>query len=139
LNELFTDYFSTVLGPDEILTGISVPTAAPGTTAVYLKYTPRSADDYATVAVAGTMRRDVDGLVSSVRLALGGVEPIPHRPRGVETALIGAAPTRILIEEACRLVVDEVAPLDDARGSAEYKRKMAVVWLNRAVSRLIAD
>lgn len=128
LNDLFVDYLETSLAPDEILVSVRLPALPAGTRGVYLKFLPRTADDYATVSVA-VVRTPAD-----VRVALGGAGPTPLRARRVEDALRGGPWTPERLREAAALVRDEVDPLDDARGSATYKREMARVWTERALA-----
>src|SRR5438067_12201991 len=70
VDDLFVDVFTTSLRADEILTAVRCPALAPGTRATYLKFLPRTADDYATVSVAATLRLADDGHVADVRVAL---------------------------------------------------------------------
>ena len=101
-----------------------------------MKFLPRTADDYATVSVAAAMRL-ADGAVADARIVLGAVGPTPIRARAAEAALAGAKPSRERLAQAAALVRDEVDPLDDLRGSAEYKREMARVWTERALLALV--
>jgi carbon-monoxide dehydrogenase medium subunit len=133
---LAVDHFTTSLAHDEIITAVVLPPIAAGTREVYLKLLPRTADDYATVSVAATLRFADDGTVADARVVLGAVGPTPIRASRVEEALRGARPTPARITEAAALVRDEVDPLDDLRGSAEYKRDMAAVWTARALGAL---
>jgi len=133
VDELFVDVFTTSLRADEILTAVRCPALAPGTRATYLKFLPRTADDYATVSVAATLRLDADGRCADVRVALGGAAGTPVHARAVEDALRGESPTDQRIADAAALVLDLVDPPDDARGSAAYKRRMARVWTERAL------
>ena len=135
LEELSTGYLTTVIQPDEILTEIHVPPLAAGTRATYIKFLPRTQDDYATVSVGATLRTSGDRC-EDVRLALGGVAPTPLRTREVEDALRGQPLTDATIASAASLVPDLVDPPDDARGSAGYKRRMARVWTERALRQL---
>lgn len=139
LDELFVDYLTTSLGPDEVLTSINLPPLPAGTRAVYEKFLPRTRDDYATVSVAATLRIDPDGRCQDVRVALGGVAGVPLHARPVEDALRGEVLTDARVVEAAALVTDLVDPPDDARGSSEYKRRMARVWTERALKRLRDD
>jgi aerobic carbon-monoxide dehydrogenase medium subunit len=136
LDEFFIDYLTTTLQPGELLTAIHLPPLARGTRATYLKFLPRTQDDYATVSVAGTLRLDADGRCADVRLALGGAAGVPVRPRPVEDALRGEILTDQRITDTAALVPDLVDPPDDARGSAIYKRRMARVWTERALRHL---
>jgi carbon-monoxide dehydrogenase medium subunit len=138
VDELFADWFATTLGPAELITAVTVPDPPAGTRAAYRKFLPRSVDDYATVSVAVAARRDVDGRIASVRIALGSVGATPIRARAVEAALLGEVPDGARLADAAALVRDEVDPLDDARGSAAYKREMARVWVTRALAEVVS-
>jgi carbon-monoxide dehydrogenase medium subunit len=134
---LFVDVFTTSLRPDEILTSVRFPPLAPGTRATYLKFLPQTADDYATVSVAAALRLAEDGTVADVRVALGSCGPTPIRARSVEAALEGARPGTPRIAEAAATVTADIEPFDDVRGSAAYKRDMARVWTERALTSLL--
>lgn len=137
LDELFMDVFTTSLRTDEILTSVRFPALAPGTRATYLKFLPQTADDYATVSVAATLRLADDGTVADVRVALGACGPTPVRARSVEAALKGARLDARRIADAAAAVTADVEPFDDVRGSAAYKRDMARVWTERAITSLV--
>ncbi len=138
IDELFVDVFTTSLRPDEILTAVRCPALARGTRATYLKFLPQTADDYATVSVAATLRLADDGHVADVRVALGACGPTPVRARSVEAALRGARPDARRIADAAARVDADIAPFDDVRGSAAYKRDMARVWTERALTELVS-
>jgi len=138
LDELFVDVFTTSLRADEILTSVRCPALAKGTRATYLKFLPRTADDYATVSVAATLRFAEDRRVAGVRVALGGCGPTPLRARSVEAALQGAWPDPRRIADAAARIDADIAPFDDVRGSAAYKRDMARVWTERALTELVS-
>lgn len=137
-DRFFRGYFETVLEPAELLTAVRVPPLLSGSRATYVKFLPRTQDDYATVSVAARLRLDANGRVAEVRIALGAAGPTPLRARRVEEALAGERPTRERVREAAALVRDEVDPLDDVRGTAAYKREMARVWTERALASLLA-
>jgi carbon-monoxide dehydrogenase medium subunit len=136
LDEFFVDYLTTTLQPGEFLSAIRLPPLAVGTRATYLKFLPRTHDDYATVSVGATLRVDADGRCEDVRVALGGAAGVPLHARLVEDALRGQVLTDQNITDAAALVLDLVDPPDDARGSAAYKRRMARVWTERALRQL---
>ena len=135
VEDLATGYLTTVIEADEILTEIHVPPLAESTRATYIKFLPRTHDDYATVSVAATLRMNGDHC-EDVRIALGGVAPTPVRVRPVEDALRGQTLTDAAISDAAGGVPKLVDPPDDARGSAAYKRRMARVWTERALRQL---
>lgn len=137
LDELFTDVFSTSLAPGELLVAVEVPPLADGTRSRYLKFLPRTVDDYGTVCVGATLRLE-DGRVRDTRIALGAVGTRPLRARRAEDALRGATPTPALLGEVAALAAEDTDPFDDARGSAAYKRQMVRVWVERTLRALVA-
>ena len=137
LDGFFVDHLTTALAPAEIVVGIRVPAVAAGTRATYVKFLPGSQDDYATVAVAVALRMD-DGRIGDVRVVLGAVGATPIRARVAEDALRGDPATPERIAEAAALVRDAVDPTSDFRGTAGYKREMARVWTQRAITSLVA-
>ncbi|HEX6444737.1 MAG TPA: xanthine dehydrogenase family protein subunit M [Streptosporangiales bacterium] len=134
--DLFTGYLETSLRPGELITGVAVPAPAPGMRGGYLKFLPRTADDYATVSVAAVVDV-VDNRVAGIRVALGAVAPTPVRATSVETALVGRHVTPGDLGDAAELVRRDVDPMSDARGSASYKEDAAVVCVRRLLGRLL--
>jgi carbon-monoxide dehydrogenase medium subunit len=138
ITEMFVDYYETAIEPGELVTELIVPTTAADARTTYIKFLPRTADDYATVAVAARAQLR-DGKVSNLRVALGAAGPTPVHATAVEQALEGQAATPENIRQAAQAVADEVDPLDDFRGSSSYKRDMAVVFTRRALERVLLN
>lgn len=132
----FTDYYETAIRPGEILTEVIVPRPAANARFAYLKFLPRTEDDYATVAVAA--RAAVDGgICRGLRVALAAAGPTPIHATAVEQALEGREITAAAVRSAAEAVAGEVDPLDDFRGSSGYKRDMAVVFTRRALEQVL--
>lgn len=138
VEELFLDYFDTDVRAGEIITGLTIPPAPAGAETAFIKFLPRTADDYATVSAAAVIAPDGAGNCRAARVALGSVGLTPLRARAVENALRGQPLTADNIAAAAAAVAELVDPLDDHRGSAEYKREMAVVFTRRAVEQAAA-
>ena len=136
VEDLFVDYYETALQPGELLTEVIVPAQSSDARGVYLKFLPRTEDDYATVAVAAVARVE-NGVCASVRVALGAVAPTPVRATAVEAALEGQPVTADAVRSAAEAIAGQVDPLADFRGSAEYKRDMAVVFTRRALEQAL--
>jgi len=134
--EMFRDYYETVLRSDELIAEVIVPIPSAAARTVYLKFLPRTEDDYATVAVAALAEVD-GGVVRKLRVTLIAAGPTPVRAEAVEAALEGQAPTAEAIRAAADLVADAVDPMDDFRGAPDYKRDMAVVFTRRALERVL--
>ncbi len=138
VEDLFIDYYETDVQPGEILTSLLVPKAPAGSGSVYLKFLPRTADDYGTVSVASVVSKDQNGSCKDVRIVLGSAGVTPIRATEAEDALRGKPLSDENIRAAAALVKDAVDPLDDFRGSAEYKTDMAEVFARRAVEQAMA-
>lgn len=135
VDAFYVDVMETVLRRDEVLTAVELPPPPAGRRAAYLKFTPRSREDYGTVNVACALVIEEAACRSAV-LVLGGVGPTPIRIRAAEAVLAGYPMTDARIAEAARLAAEGIEPWDDLRGSAAYKRAMARVWTARVLTRL---
>ncbi len=132
VEHLFTGYYETVVWPDELVAEVIIARPPANCGYSFLKFLPRTQDDYATVNVAARVRME-DGHIRDARIALGAAGPTPIRATGVEEALRGQEPTSAIFKDAAELVRDAVDPISDFRGSAKYKRDMAVVFVRRAL------
>jgi aerobic carbon-monoxide dehydrogenase medium subunit len=134
--DLFTDYYETAIEPGEVLTDILVPLPTAQRGAAFLKFMPRTSDDYATVGVAASLRKD-GGVLRDVRIGLGALGSTPLRARDAEAILEGQPPEEATLRAAAAAVQAQVDPLSDLRGSADYKREMAAVFTYRALQRAL--
>jgi carbon-monoxide dehydrogenase medium subunit len=133
LDALFVDMFETSLERDELLVRVELPPPPAGARATYKKFLPATLDDYATVSVAAVIATDPAGVCTHVRIALGGAGPVPLRAHEAQRSLVGRRIDDAAIREAAALAAAATDPIDDLRGSAEYKRAMAAVWTERAL------
>jgi len=139
MEDFLIDYYETDVQPGEILTDVFIPTAPVGSGAAYLKFLPRTADDYATVAVAAVVTPGEGNLCQDVRIALGAVGTTAIHATQAEEILRGRPLTEENIRTAAASVKDVVDPLDDYRGSADYKREMAEVFTRRAIQQALEN
>jgi carbon-monoxide dehydrogenase medium subunit len=136
LDDFFTDYYETVLKPDEIVTEVFIPKMAPNSAGAYLKFLPRTADDYATVSAAAVLTMDKSRkIISDVRIALGSVGVTPIRATAAENVLRGQPVKAEAFAEAGEKAKEAVDPVSDFRGSAAYKKEMAGVFVRRALEK----
>ncbi len=135
LGEFFRDYYETALEPGELVTAVTVPLLPVASGATFLKFLPRTADDYATVAVAAIVTLEPDGeRCREARIALGSVGVTPLRGMAAEAILSGQRLSESLLQAAGEAVKGVVDPLSDHRGSAAYKREMTGVMIGRALT-----
>lgn len=132
LTGLFVDYLQTSLEPGEIITAIEVPVPAAGTGMAFIKHLPRSADDYATVNVAVSLKR-VGGRIERARVVVGSMGPTPVRARETEKMIEGQMLSAALAAEASQGAVAGLDPEFDFRGSPEYKLRVTPVIVRRAL------
>jgi aerobic carbon-monoxide dehydrogenase medium subunit len=139
IDEFFTDYYETVLKPEEIITEVFIPKLAANSGGAYLKFLPRTADDYATVSAAAVISLDKSKkVISEVRIAMGSVGVTPIRATAAEAVLRGQPVKKEAFAEAAEKAKEAVDPVSDFRGSAAYKKEMAGVFVRRALEQALA-
>lgn len=140
LDEFFKDYYETILNPDEIISEVMVPKLPPNSGAAYIKFLPRTADDYATVSAAAVLTLDkTRKTIADVRIALGSVGVTPIRAKAAEDLLRGQPVKTEAFAEAGEKAKEAVDPVSDFRGSAAYKKDMAGVFVRRALEKALTD
>jgi carbon-monoxide dehydrogenase medium subunit len=130
-SDFAVDLFTTALQPDEVLVEVRVP-KLPGWNAHYEKF-HRTAQTWATVAVAATVQRS-NGSIASARVALTNMGPTPVRATQLEQALAGCAADAAAISAACAVADQGASPADDLTASADYRRHLVRVLAARAVT-----
>ncbi len=136
LTDFFKDVFTTALRPDEILTEIRIPIPPARSGGAYFKV-ERKVGDFATAAVAAQITLD-GSTCQRVGIGLTNVGPTPIKATRAEKALQGKPADEKNIQEAARIASEEAQPVDDLRGSADYKRSLIRVLTTRALQKAIA-
>jgi carbon-monoxide dehydrogenase medium subunit len=136
LSDFMVDYYETAIRQDELLVDVLVPLPPSGAGGAYLKFLPRTADDYATVSAAAVVALK-DGAISDVRLAFGSAAPTAKRCAEAERMLTGQKPTPELLRSAAETAKDLADPVSDGRGSAGYKKEMVPVFIRRALEKAL--
>ena len=131
LDELFQGPFTTSLQPNEIATAVQIPDPGPSAGGTYLKL-ERKVGDFATVGVAVHLSLD-NGKVGRAGIALTGVGPRNLRATAAEESLAGAALDDDTITGAAQLAAEAAEPRSDHRGSADYKRSVVRVFVERGL------
>ncbi len=131
VEDFSTDYFETVLEPDEILAEIQVPDLPPHTGSAYIKFTKREGD----MAIVGTTVSitlgSKNGTCKDVRIVLGAVAPVPMRAREAERVLAGKEINDELLEKAANVASEEASPVSDIHASEEYRKELVKVLVKR--------
>ena len=128
----FEGPFTTGLHGDEVMTEIRVPITAGRSGGTYLKL-ERKIGDFASVATAVHVVLGDDGRVAAAGIGLCAVGSHSIKATAAEAALMGEEPTDAVISEVARLAAEAAEPKADIRGSAEYKRDVARVFVQRGL------
>ncbi|MEM0296319.1 MAG: xanthine dehydrogenase family protein subunit M [Zestosphaera sp.] len=119
---------------EELITEVRVKALDSGYVHFYRKAGSRRENIVATVNIAGVLRFEgKDGEVSDARIAVGAVAPTPLRLCKLEEALVGTRLDPPAIERLTSLAIDEISPITDIRGSAEYRRALTKALLYEAL------
>ncbi len=137
LAQFITGNRTTVLAPDELVTAIHVPKPDAGARSTFLKLGARTYLVISIVSVAAVVDVGDDGRIAGAAIAVGACSAMPQRLAQLERALAGIA-----VADAMRVVVAEhvagLRPIDDVRGSADYRRHAALVVIRRALVQCLA-
>ena len=120
------------LAAGEVLVALRLPARAPRSGDAYLRLIPRTEMDIAVVGAGVSLSVDAQGVVSAARVALGAVAPTALRVDAAAKALVGTrleAPALKALQAAARAAC---RPIDDKRGTAAYRTRVAGVLARRA-------
>jgi carbon-monoxide dehydrogenase medium subunit len=132
VDELFAGYFETVLGRDELISGVVIP-AEGNRRSVYLKCTTRAVHDWPALGVAVSL--DSDGTtVRDASVVVSAATETPGRLAGVERALRGGRVGEALWRQAGEAAAGEAQLISDGQGSVAYKRELVRVYVARALA-----
>ncbi len=131
-SDFFRTYLTSALEPDELLTAIRFPAAAPGTGAAFHEVSRRRGD----FAIAGAAAQVTlaDGVIADSRICLSGVAGVPFRCPEPERVLLGTRADPATLRLAARAALDVLDPPGDLHATAGYRKHVAGVLLRRAVA-----
>ncbi len=132
LSAFYTGVRKTVMEPDEMLMEISFPALQTHQRGLFVKLGLRRAQAISVVHVTLILGFDGD-TVSAAKITQGSVAPTIINSPAAEEYLIGKSLTDTEISEAATLAMQSAAPIDDLRGSAEYRREMVRVMVQRGL------
>jgi carbon-monoxide dehydrogenase medium subunit len=134
IQNFFQGMYETALAPGEVLIDVKIPFVPAGSRAVYLRYTALSANDWPCLGVAAFLARQ-NGRCKELRVALGGVAATPVLIGGLEFAQDQLVDDDV-IDRVLASVDAQISPFSDLRGSEWYKRRMAGVFVKKALDQL---
>ena len=129
----------TVLEPSELLISLHFPTPPKGFGARYIRFIPRNEMDIAVVGVGASVQLDENNsVIKSARVALASVGPTPILVNEAASALIGKSPEDAsAIAKAGQAAKSAATPINDMRGTIEYRKHLCDVLTQRALNAAI--
>ena len=123
----------TSLAHGEFVVEFVLPTLEGRRSDAYLRFTPRTEMDIAVTGVAARVTLDADGKCSDAAVVLGAVAPTTVLVDGITEVLVGTDLGEQALEKAAQLSRETCQPIDDKRGTKEYRRHLAGVLTKRAL------
>lgn len=140
MDEFFLGPGKTAINDDDILSEIVLDNPSAYSGSAYIKLGTRKALEISIVNVAVFISLEKpDGHIIFARIVMGAVGPVPLRAKTAEELLIGEKPSDKLFSDAGRAASGDSSPIDDFRGSAEYRRDMVKVLTERALKKALYD
>ncbi|MDD2220471.1 MAG: xanthine dehydrogenase family protein subunit M [Clostridia bacterium] len=128
--ELFCGPGQNTLKKGELISAVIAPFAL---SSAFCKQGLRKAMAISVATAAASLSLDCEGIITSCRLALGSVAPVPLRIYATEKLLVGKNINDDLLPVLRDSVKQQIKPIDDCRSTAEYRLELAPVLLSRAV------
>ena len=125
-----------IVNDGELLSAVRLPAMGAGSGSAYTKY-GITANGRAVIGVAAAVTLDGSGVCTQANVAVGGILPGPRECAGAAGSLVGARLDAELIRLAADAAAQEIAPQDDARASAEYRRQLIRVYARRSLERAL--
>src|SRR5689334_14314568 len=122
----------TSLARDEFIVEFHLPKRAPRAADAYLRFIPRTEMDIAVVGAGVDVTLDAGGVCTDARVVLGAVAPTAVLVSEAATALIGRKLDETALAGLDRAARQACKPINDKRGTIEYRTKVAGVMARRA-------
>ncbi len=135
-DDFFLGLLMSVLEPDEVVTAVKVPVTGADKTA-YLKAAPRSSG-FAVVGVAVRLTLDNYSVCSRAAIGITGVTDKAYRTERAEQMLTGKTLDTSLIQQAAKEATRNIEVIEDINGSAEYRKHLTEVYVERAIQEALA-
>jgi carbon-monoxide dehydrogenase medium subunit len=128
----------TSLEKGEMIVAINLPKRPKHSGDAYIRFTPRTEMDIAVVGVAVNIELDDSGACAMARVAVGAVAPTALLVPDAGAALVGTKLEDAALDRAAEAVRAACNPIDDKRGSADYRIRISSVIFKRAAAQALA-
>jgi len=127
----------TSLAKDEIIVSFFLPPRPAHSGDAYQRFTPRTEMDIAVVGVGVNLTLDDKGTCTAARVALGAVAPTVLLVKAAADALIGTRVDEAALDKLAQAASAACRPIDDKRGTKEYRIKVAAVLARRTAQQAL--
>jgi CO/xanthine dehydrogenase FAD-binding subunit len=128
----------TIRAPGELVTAILVPTPPATARSRFLKLGSRAYLVISIVSIAAVIDVGDDGRVAAAQIVVGACSEVPVRIEAAEQRLVGEVASSELASAIEAFDLDVLSPIDDVRGTAAYRRDVALTLVRRSVSELLS-
>ncbi len=121
----------TVLNNGEMLVSLKFPKRETHSSDTYLRMTPRTEMDIAVVGCGVNITFE-NNVCTAARVSLGAVAPTPLLIKEASKIMIGSDLNSEILDKVSKICMDSCNPIDDKRGTIDYRTKVAGVLFKRA-------
>lgn len=135
LSDFLTGPRRTALAESELLTAVHIPKTAIGGASSFVKLGARK---YLVISIAMVaVRLATDGAnITQAAISVGACSGVAARLTALEDALIGVPYAEAAAHVAADLVAEALSPIDDVRGTADYRTEAAAHLIRRAIAQI---
>ena len=134
VGDIATGPGKTSLAKGEIVESIFLPARAARSGDAYFRFIPRTEMDIAVVGVGVSLTLDASGICTAARVSLGAVAATVLLVEEAAAALIGSPVDEAALERLAAACSAAAKPIDDKRGTIEFRTKVAGVLARRAAT-----
>jgi CO/xanthine dehydrogenase FAD-binding subunit len=138
VGEFVTGNRATLRAPDELVTGIHVPDVVGDGRGGFEKLGARTSLVISIAMVAGVLVRSDDARIADARIAVGACSPVARRLPDLEARLRGQPWSAGAATQPVAADLAPLTPIDDIRGTADYRFDAALTLVRRLLGRLLA-
>jgi len=121
----------TILENGQMLVSLKFPKRNKNSSDAYLRMTPRTEMDIAVVGCGVNISVE-NGKCTNARVSLGAVAPTPLLIEEATDIMVGSSLDEVTLKKVSKLCMDACNPIDDKRGTIDYRTKVAGVLFKRA-------
>jgi len=132
LSEFITGVRGTKLADDELMTAIMIPNPPSGMGSAFEKLGSRRYLVISITMTAALVSLDADRKITEARIAVGACSPVAQRLPQLEDSLLGQSPEAVAVDPT---LLAQLAPIDDVRGSKDFRLDVVTAQIARAIKR----